>query len=185
MLKVIFYIFGALVLFFVAFYVSNSGWDKADRSSAKLAPMPQEHLEAVLQVYSAKLWGWRGYFADHTWIATKNTGADFYMVYEVLGWRKWSEQYNSVLRVEKDIPDRLWYGNQPKILLDLRGNQANKLIDKIHKLALSYPYKQEYSMAFGPNSNTWTAWIACHVPELNLKLSPRAVGKNYIKNCSP
>ena len=165
------------------FYVSNSGWDKADRSSAHLAPSPGAHVGAVLQVYSAPLWGWRGYVADHTWVSTKKTGADSYTVYEVLGWRKWSKQNSSVLRIEKDIPDRLWYGRQPKVLADLRGERAETLISKVHKSALSYPYKTEYSMAFGPNSNTFTAWIACHVPELNLKLSHRAIGKNYLKNC--
>jgi len=36
---------------------------------------------------------------------------------------------------------------------------------------------------FGPNSNTFTAWMACKVPELNLKLSDPAIGKNYLKNC--
>ena len=182
MLKLIFYSVCFLALFVMILYMSDSGWETADRSSAKLAPLPKGHPPAVLQVYSARLWGWRGYVADHTWVAVKKTGADSYIVYEVLGWRKWSEQYDSVLRVEEDIPDRLWYGHRPKILVDLRGKRAEQLIPKVHQSALSYPYKTEYSMAFGPNSNTWTAWVACRIPELNLQLSHRAIGKNYIKN---
>ena len=183
MVKIIATFFCALALLGAVFYISNSGWDQADRSSAHLAPSPQAHPEAVLQAYSAPLWGWRGYVADHTWIATKPSGVDFYTVYEVLGWRKWSQADNSVLRMETDIPDRLWYGNKPTVLIDIRGKKADQLIDKVHKSALSYPYKTEYSMAFGPNSNTFTAWIACQVPELNLELSKRAIGKNYLKTC--
>jgi len=46
----------------------------ASRESARIAPLPSETNEAVLQVYGAKAWNWRGGFAIHTWIATKPTG---------------------------------------------------------------------------------------------------------------
>ena len=157
-------------------------WESADRSSAKLAPLPKENKSAVVQVYAAALWGLRGLIADHTWISTKENEADSYTVYEVLGWRK-AMGYDSVVRIEKDIPDRLWYGKKPRLLIDLRGKKAEKLINKIHKAAGKYPYKNKYVM-LGPNSNTFTAWIACQVPELNLKLSKRAIGKSYLKTCS-
>lgn len=157
-------------------------WEKTSRDSAKLAPLPEKYKEAVIQVYAAPLWGLRGKVADHTWLSTKAKGASSYTVYEVSGWRT-AKGYDSVLRIEKDIPDRLWYGNKPRVLLDLRGQQAEQIIGKIHKAALLYPYKKEYVAALGPNSNTFTAWILCHVPELNLTLSRRAIGKNYLKNC--
>ena len=156
-------------------------WERADRSSAKLAPLPEENQAAVVQIYAAPLWGLRGLVADHTWISTKAKGADFYTVYEVIGWRM-ATGHDSVLRVEKDLPDRLWYGKKPRILVDLREEKAEKLIDKIRKAAFQYPYKKRYAM-LGPNSNTFIAWIACQVPELNLKLSRRAIGKAYLKNC--
>ena len=159
----------------------SGGWKTASRASAGLAPLPEASDEAVVQVYRAPLWGFRGLIADHTWIAAKKTGASFYMVYEVIGWRKFDKA--PVLRAEKDIPDRLWFGNRPTVLADLRGEKANQAAEKIRQAALEYPYKREYSMLFGPNSNTWTAWTACRVPELNLKLPRRAVGKNYIKDC--
>ena len=157
-------------------------WERASRESAKLAPLPKEYKEAIVQVYAAPLWGLRGKVADHTWISTKAKGASSYTVYEVIGWRA-VKGYDSVVRIEKDIPDRLWYGKKPRILIDLRRGKAEQLVEKIHKAALLYPYKKEYSAAFGPNSNTFIAWIACHVPELNLKLSRRAIGKTYLKNC--
>lgn len=157
-------------------------WEKASRESAKLAPIPEKSKEAVVQVYAAPLWGLRGLVADHTWISTKPKGGSSYTVYEVIGWRM-AKGYDSVLRIEKDIPDRLWYGKMPKALIDLRGKKAEQLIEKIHAAASHYPYKNEYSMILGPNSNTFTAWISCKVPELNLKLSRRAIGKGYLKNC--
>ena len=156
-------------------------WERASRDSANLAPLPKKNKETIIQVYAAPLWGLRGLIADHTWISTKPKGASSYTVYEVIGWRL-AKGYDSVLRIEKDIPDRLWYGKQPRTLIDLRNEEAEQIIDKIYTAALQYPYKKEYSM-FGPNSNTFIAWILCEVPELNLKLSRRAIGKNYLKNC--
>ena len=168
-------------LFLSAASCFSGGWRTASRASAGLAPLPEESKEAVVQVYRAPLWGLRGLVADHTWIAAKKTGASFYIVYEVIGWRKFDKA--PVLRAEKDIPDRLWFGNRPALLADIRGEEANRIADKIRQAALEYPYKREYSVLFGPNSNTWTAWTACRIPELNLKLSRRAVGKNYVKGC--
>ena len=159
----------------------SGGWKTASRASAGLAPLPEESQEAVVQIYRAPLWGLRGLVADHTWIAAKKTGASYYIVYEVIGWRKFEKA--SVLRAEKDIPDRLWFGNRPTVLADIRGEEADRIAEKIRQAALEYPYKRKYSVLFGPNSNTWTAWTACRIPELNLKLSRRAVGKNYVKNC--
>ena len=157
-------------------------WERASRASAKLAPLPETSQEAVIQAYAAPLWGLRGLVADHTWVSTKLKGASSYTVYEVIGWRM-AQGYDSVLRMEKDIPDRLWFGKKPRVLIDLRGEKAEQIIEKIHAAASRYPYKNEYSMVFGPNSNTFTAWISCEVPELNLKLSHRAIGKGYLKNC--
>ena len=157
-------------------------WERASRESAKLAPLPEKNKGAVVQVYAAPLWGLRGWVADHTWISIKPKDSSFYTVYEVIGWRI-AKGYPSVLRIEKDIPDRLWYGKKPRVLMDLRDEKAEQLIEKIHIAASQYPYKNEYSMVFGPNSNTFTAWVSCEVPELNLKLSRRAIGKGYLKNC--
>ena len=117
-------------------------WERASRDSAKLAPLPEEDKSAIVQVYSAPLWGLRGLVADHTWISTKAKGELSYTVYEVIGWRMMKGN-STVLRAEKDIPDRLWYGKKPRVLLDLRGKKAEPIIDKIHEAAFQYPYKRE------------------------------------------
>ena len=204
MLKFLFYATGFFTLAFFVSCISIFGWEKtskpstdfvrrispklrawerASRASANLAPLPKENKEAIIQAYAAPLWGLRGWVADHTWISTKQKGASSYTVYEVIGWRI-AKGYDSVLRIEKDTPDRLWYGKRPRVLLNLQGRKAQQIIDKIHTAALQYPYKKEYSMT-GPNSNTFTAWILCKIPELNLQLSRRAIGKGYSKNCNP
>lgn len=63
-------------------------WQSARRDSANIAPTPEQAPEAIVQVYGARAWSWRGYFAVHTWIATKEAGASHYLVHEVTGWRR-------------------------------------------------------------------------------------------------
>src|SRR5215472_10383062 len=44
----------------------------------------------------------------------------------------------------------------------------------------AYPYPHEYRAWPGPNSNTFTAYITRHVPELGLDLPSNAVGKDFL-----
>ena len=184
-LKAVLYCILFLLIFFLALAIWDfTGFSSASRSSAGIAPDPEQYPDAVVQVYAAELWGWRGLFADHIWIATKQKNADTYTVYEVIGWRL-SDGYDSALRIAHDIPDRKWYDAVPRVLVTISGETAEPIVEHIHRAALRYPYKKEYS-AFGPNSNTFIAWMACSVPELNLTLSNRAIGKRYIQkeSCS-
>jgi hypothetical protein len=73
---------------FLAGCAADKDWRTASRESAGIAPDPLVTKEAVLQVYGAAAWGWRGWFAIHTWIAAKRTGEPSYTVYEVVGWRQ-------------------------------------------------------------------------------------------------
>src|SRR2546430_16702136 len=43
-----------------------------------------------------------------------------------------------------------------------------------------FPYTTLFRSWPGPNSNTFTAWIARHVPELELDLPATAIGKDYL-----
>jgi hypothetical protein len=86
-------------------------WRTASRESAGIAPLPDQVEEAIIQVYGARAWSWRGYFAVHTWIATKEQGADYYQVHEVTGWR------NYVVNSRPGDPDRHWYGARPDMKL--------------------------------------------------------------------
>ena len=156
---------------------AHQDWHSASRDSARIAPAPQEETRAVVQAYAAPVFGWRGIFADHTWIATKPTDGDSYTVFEALGWRL--RRGLSVTRIARDIPDRLWFGAKPRLLLDLRGEKAAALIGKIESAARNYPWPDKYRAFPGPNSNTFIAWIAREAPELDLHLPWRAVGRSY------
>ena len=149
----------------------------ASRESAGIAPLPAADKGAVLQVYGASAWGWRGWFAIHTWIATKPANADSYTVYEVIGWRQ--RRGLPAMRIEKDLPDRYWFGQRPRLLKDVRGESAGKLIEAVDKAAKSYPWPDTYKAFPGPNSNTFTAWIVKQVPGLGLDLPFSAIGSGY------
>jgi len=153
-------------------------WRTASRISAGLAPDPVTTPEAVIQVYGARAFSWRGYFGIHTWIAVKPARAQSFTIYEVLGWRQRSRL--PVLTIYDQIPDRYWFGNMPVILADKRGKDAEALIERIDLAAQNYPYSKRYTLWPGPNSNTFTAWISRTIPELELNLPSTAIGKDYL-----
>jgi hypothetical protein len=157
---------------------ADKDWRTASRESAGIAPDPAVTREAVLQVYGASAWSWRGWFAIHTWIAAKRSGEDFYKVYDVVGWR--AHRGQPVLRVARDVPDRYWYGEKPRIIKAYIGEGVDELIDAVEKATESYPWKETYKVFPGPNSNTFTAWVAKQVPELELSLPFSAIGSGYV-----
>ena len=153
-------------------------WRTASRDSAGIAPRAADVPEAVVQVYAARTFGWRGTFAVHTWVAIKSEGAATYTTFEVIGWHAFHG--GNALTVRDGDPDRYWFGSRPEILADLRGEKAARAIAGIKAAARSYPYKEVYRTWPGPNSNTFVAHIARNVPELALDLPPTAIGKDYI-----
>jgi hypothetical protein len=157
---------------------ANADWRTASRAPVGLAPQPAAHPDAVVQVYAARTVGWRGAFGVHTWVAVKPANARAYTVYEVIGWKlRWDD---SAVSIRSRDPDGRWFGNEPELLAEKRGAQAEALIPKIEAAAKTYPYAGEYSVWPGPNSNTFTAWITREVPELRVDLPPTAIGKDYL-----
>jgi len=153
-------------------------WRTASREPFGLAPDPATAPEAIVQVYAARAWGWRGYFGVHTWIAVKPTGAKAYTVYELIGWRL--RYGDSALTIHGRAPDARWFGAAPELLADKRGPGVDALIERIDRAARDYPFATEYTMWPGPNSNTFTAWVARAVPELKVDLPPTAIGKDFL-----
>lgn len=154
------------------------GWQFAMRDSSGLAPLPAVHSDAVIQVYAARTYSWRGNLAVHTWLATKAKDADSYLVHQVIGFR--ARRGLSVRVSERDMPDRYWYGNEPELLVDIRGEDAEGLLPEVLAAVQSYPYPDSYTMWPGPNSNTFTAHVGRSVPELRLSLPVTAIGKDYL-----
>lgn len=150
-------------------------WRTAPRHSAGIAPDPQELIgSAVVQVYIAPTYGWRGVFAVHPWIIYKRKGETAYTRYEVVGWRA-----PDVVQRNYALPDGLWYGSQPTLLVDHRGPELDAMIGDIETAIKSYPYSSEYRSYPGPNSNTFLAHIGREVPALRLDLPANAIGKDY------
>lgn len=165
------------LVFFLFACTSDRDWRTASREPAGIAPDPLQTREAVLQVYAAPAWGWRGWFAVHTWIAAKRSSEPFYTVYEVIGWRE--RRGLPVVRIEKDAPDRFWFGKEPRLLVDHRGEGVDDLIRDVEKAVHAYPWPKTYRAFPGPNSNTFTAWIANEVPALELDLPFSAIGSGF------
>jgi len=115
----------------------DKDWRTASREPAGIAPDPLQTREAVIQVFVARAWGWRGWFAVHSWITAKRTGAPHNTVYEVVGWRQ--RRGLPVLRIERDVPDRFWFGETPRLLADHRGVGVDALIDQVEAAAAAYP----------------------------------------------
>jgi len=153
-------------------------WRTASREPVGLAPDPAAAPEAIVQIYAARAWGWRGYFGVHTWIAVKPTGAKAYTVYELIGWRL--RYGDTALTIHGRAPDARWFGAAPELLADKRGPGVDALIERIDRAARDYPFATEYTMWPGPNSNTFTAWVARAVPELKVDLPPTAIGKDFL-----
>jgi len=157
--------------------VTAQDWRTASQEPVGLAPDPASAAEAIIQVYSARVIGWRGVFGVHTWIAVKPAAAAEYTVYEIIGWRLRSQ--DTALVVRHRAPDMRWFGSAPELVAEKRGPGVEELIARIDKAAHSYPWAGEYTMWPGPNSNTFTAWVLRAVPELEADLPPTAIGKDY------
>lgn len=156
----------------------SGDWATASRESAGIAPDPAQTREAVVQVYGARAFRWRGAFAVHTWIAVKPEGALHFTTYEVTGWGV--RRGGSAINIEEDLPDRYWFGARPDLIADLRGPRAALAAEKIKAAVASYPYPDSYRTWPGPNSNTFVAHILRQVPEIEADLPPHAIGKDFL-----
>ena len=154
----------------------DARWYEAGREPAGLAPVPAEHPAVLVQVYAARAFAWRGILGAHAWIAVKGRGADGYRVLQVTRWS------GGVSFAPAAAPDRAWFGNEPVLLAELRGEPAGSAITAVEEAAPHYPWRNEYRIWPGPNSNTFVAWMLRRVPALDAELPPIAIGKDYLGN---
>lgn len=169
----------AVVLFLVFVSAcSSTDWRSASREPAGIAPNPALEKQAVIEVYAADAFSWRGWFAVHTWIATKAANDPEYTVYEVVGWGV-DRGLPALRSYQTSTPDRYWYGAKPEKILSIQGDRATELIPKISAVINRYPWADKYSLFPGPNSNTFPAWVGMQVPELGLVMPFSAIGSGY------
>ena len=170
-----------LGLSIAAYFLDDSAprhWSQARRDSTSQAPDPATTPEAVIQVYAARAFSWRGAFGTHTWIAAKPSGAPSYTRFEVIGW--YVRRGQRAVRIQPGIADGYWFGSRPELIAELRGDGVDQIIDKLRAAAERYPHMHEYGLWPGPNSNTFIAYLGREVPALKLDLPPTAIGKDYI-----
>lgn len=154
-------------------------WRSARRDSAGLAPEPATTPEALIQVYAARAFRWRGALGVHTWIAAKPAHAAQYTRFEVVGFGV--HRGAPAVRVHAGIPDAYWYGSRPVLLRELRGGaEVDRLIERLHAASAAYPHDRHYRLWPGPNSNTFVAYLGRALPELHLDLPPTAIGKDFL-----
>ena len=120
----------------------KADWQTATRQSSGLAPPASTTGEAVVQVYAARAFAWRGVFAVHTWISLKPQGASDYTTYEVMGWHVF--RGGNALQIHNSGPDRYWFGAKPELLADVRGEAATQAIKDIEKAVAEYPWPRSY-----------------------------------------
>lgn len=150
--------------------VTADNWENQVREDAVVS-------EPVVQVWGARTRGAKGIFGVHTWIAVRPRNETEYTVYEVVGWRlRWTD---TAVVVRNRAPNH-WFGAEGELYAEKRGAGVEALIQRIDKLAREYPYANTYTLWPGPNSNTFVAWIARSVPELEADLPATAIGKDYI-----
>jgi hypothetical protein len=157
----------------------HGDWRTASQRPVGLAPDPATHPEAIVQVYASRAFSWRGAFAVHTWLAAKPKGAQTYTRYEVIGWNAGRGQ--SLISVSTTrAADAEWFGAAPQLIDELRGAEAEAVIERLPRTVASYPYAHVYNLWPGPNSNTFIAYLGREIPELRLNLPSTAIGKDYL-----
>lgn len=157
----------------------GSDWRTATHRATGLAPDPAQHREPIVQVYASRTFGWRGAFADHTWLAAKPANEERYTRYEVIGWYAGSGR-NVISISDQRAPDAEWYGARPRLLRELRGPDAARIIAALPNAIDTYPHSTTYRMWPGPNSNTFVAHLGRAIPDLRLAMPSTAIGKDYV-----
>ncbi len=115
--------------------LSQRGWWAARSDSAGLAPDPRKNARlALVQVYAAPTWGWKGVVAVHPWIIYKRAGETHYTRYEVISWGAGKK-----VRRNQNVPDGYWYGSKPRLLVEHRGKEAEAMIPQIEAAIASWP----------------------------------------------
>lgn len=128
----------------------------------------------MIRIYSARTGRWKGVFATHSWIVLKEESASAYERWDKVGW-------GLPVRRNNYAPDGRWYGNNPRVVHEVRGPEAERLIPKIRAGIASYAYNSrgDYRVWPGPNSNTFIASVLADIPEFAAVLPPTAIGKDF------
>ena len=146
----------------------------ADWSSTGMLGPAIAEPEARLLIFTGRTGRWRGIFAVHSWVVFKQENGTSWDRYDVVGW-------GQPVRNNGWAPDGRWFGNTPRVLVDVRGLTAAALIPKVEAAIAEYQYNHagDYRIWPGPNSNTFVATLLRAMPELEATLPANAIGKDF------
>jgi hypothetical protein len=121
----------ALFLFplgvYAALYASKerpASFRDADWSSVGMLPAASADREARFLVFTGRTGRWKGIFAVHSWVVFKPENAASWSRYDVVGW-------GQPVRSNGWAPDGRWFGDAPRVLVDVRGPEASALIPRV------------------------------------------------------
>jgi len=97
--------------------------------------------EVIIQVYGADVWGFRGNFAIHTWIATKEKAAATYTIYQVIGWRL--RRNGTAGSITQGMPDKPWFRSLPLLL------HTNCAVPKRSNSSIKWPRRRARTLCQG------------------------------------
>jgi len=148
-------------------------WSQWDRAVTSQMPDAASYPAARILVMAGRTRGWKGAVAVHSWIVIKRENDRNWRRYDVAGW-------GSPVRLNWWPPD-LWFGEHGRVVLDIKGAEAQALIPRIEAAIKSYQYANsgDYRIWPGPNSNTFVATVLRAVPELGVTMPPNAIGRDY------
>jgi Protein of unknown function (DUF3750) len=146
----------------------------ANWGSVGMLPEAGADRDARLLIFTGRTGRWKGVFSVHSWVVYKDAGATTWSRYDVVGW-------GNPVRMNGWAPDGRWYGDTPRVLVNLKGGAAEALIPRVRSAIDDYRYRNhgDYRMWPGPNSNTFIAAVLRAVPELATTLPPNAIGKDF------
>jgi Protein of unknown function (DUF3750) len=152
-----------------------ASWRSADWSSSGVLPQAAAQTPATVIILASRTGRWKGIFAEHMSLVLKPTNASQWTRYDVVGW-------GTPVRRDDYAADAFWYGNRPRIIYQLEGNEAQALIPRIEQAIAQYPSSAAGSYVIwpGPNSNSFVSWVVRHTQGFDAELSPVAVGKDYL-----
>ncbi len=125
-------LFGILALFLLPLAVHAAlyaGKDRpasfrdADWSSVGMLPPADADRDARLLIFTGRTGRWKGIFAVHSWVVFKPENATTWSRYDVVGW-------GQPMRSNGWAPDGRWFGDTPRVLVDVRGPAAAALIPR-------------------------------------------------------
>ena len=168
----------ALLLIGALMTASCSLYTVPDQSS--FLPLPNAtKSEAIVRLYAAPI-PWISSFAVHCWFVVKRAGDDTFHRWEL--WQDAGGPYGH-MRLDLGTAEGDVGGGPSFILAELRGTQAEPVVDFIESQSPSYSCRNEYVAFPGPNSNTYVQWVL-NGAGWNIDLPWVAIGKDAAASCN-